>query len=76
MIGTNAIEVIDGQQRMTTLSLLMLALARAADENGGGLPGVKLIRDYLLQEDDAEVGRRSGTSCCLRRTTARRTSGS
>jgi uncharacterized protein with ParB-like and HNH nuclease domain/predicted transport protein len=56
VMGTNAIEVIDGQQRMTTLSLLLLALARAANENGSGLSGVKLIRDYLLQEDDAEVG--------------------
>ena len=39
VMGTNAIEVIDGQQRMTTLSLLLLALARAADENGSGLSG-------------------------------------
>jgi uncharacterized protein with ParB-like and HNH nuclease domain/predicted transport protein len=56
VMGTNAIEVIDGQQRMTTLSLLLLALARGAEENGGGLSGAKLIRDYLLQEDDADPG--------------------
>jgi uncharacterized protein with ParB-like and HNH nuclease domain/predicted transport protein len=55
--GTNAIEVIDGQQRMTTLSLLLLALARAAEQNGNGGPsGMKLVRDYLLQEDDADRG--------------------
>jgi uncharacterized protein with ParB-like and HNH nuclease domain/predicted transport protein len=57
VMGTNAIEVIDGQQRVTTLSLLLLALARAADQNGNSGPsGQKLIRDYLLQEDDADVG--------------------
>ncbi len=58
VMGTNAIEVIDGQQRITTLSLLLLALARAADDQdgSGGSSGQKLIRDYLLQEDDADVG--------------------
>ncbi|MGA9762005.1 MAG: DUF262 and DUF1524 domain-containing protein [Gaiellaceae bacterium] len=56
VMATNAIEVIDGQQRITTLSLLLLALARVADEDGGELAGTKLIRDYILQEDDAKIG--------------------
>ena len=32
--GANAIQVIDGQQRLTTISLLLLALARAAEADG------------------------------------------
>jgi len=58
VMGANAIEIIDGQQRLTTLSLLVLALTRELDGNGDGSAGTtsKLIRDYLLQEDDEDPG--------------------
>jgi len=54
----NAIEVIDGQQRLTTLSLLLLALSRALEAVGDGstVTGRKLFRDYLLQEEDVDEG--------------------
>lgn len=56
--GANAIEVIDGQQRLTTISLLILALARAMDANGDELAGTarKLAKDYLLQDEDEAEG--------------------
>jgi len=58
VMGANAIEIIDGQQRLTTLSLLLLALTHELDGNGDGSAGAasKLIKDYLLQEDDEDPG--------------------
>src|SRR3954465_3773566 len=55
--GANAIEVIDGQQRLTTISLLLLALTRAM-EDGHGASGTarKLMKDYLLQDEDEDIG--------------------
>src|SRR5690242_13482466 len=49
--SANAVEVIDGQQRATTLSLLLLAAARVG-KNGSE----RIVRDYLLQDDDLELG--------------------
>jgi uncharacterized protein with ParB-like and HNH nuclease domain/predicted transport protein len=54
----DAIEIIDGQQRLTTLSLLLLALARALDADGeaSAVTARKVVKDYLLEEEDEDPG--------------------
>lgn len=55
--GANTIEVIDGQQRLATISLLLLALSQALEADGDrASTGRKLYRDYLLQEEDEDQG--------------------
>lgn len=56
--GANTIQVIDGQQRLTTLSLLLRALADAITADGDGSAGTsrKLVKDYLLQDEDEDPG--------------------
>jgi uncharacterized protein with ParB-like and HNH nuclease domain/predicted transport protein len=56
--GSNRIEVIDGQQRLTTVSLILLALAHALDAGGeeSTANARRIVRDYLLQDDDEDPG--------------------
>ncbi|MBV8756443.1 MAG: DUF262 domain-containing protein [Deltaproteobacteria bacterium] len=52
--GVNPLEVIDGQQRLTTISLLLLALARAIDTStaDGAKTAKKLMQKYLVRDDE------------------------
>lgn len=53
--GIQPLLVIDGQQRLTTASLLLLALAEAAEERGTELELTpKKIRNYYLRNADEE----------------------
>src|SRR5215216_4049169 len=56
--AVDVIEIIDGQQRLTTLSLLLLALARALDADGEAsqVAARKIVKDYLLEEEDEDPG--------------------
>src|SRR5262249_13682648 len=68
--------VIDGQQRLTTLSLLLMALARAAQAAGGAATGAapevthEEINDTYLATSTAAT--KSGTSCSSPEPTRRR----
>ena len=56
--GATQLDVIDGQQRMTTLSLLLCAFARYLDENGvqvGGCPSSGIFSRYLRIGDEANA---------------------
>ena len=50
--------MIDGQQRLATISLLLLAVARAteADGDSSATTARKLVKDYLLQDEDVHRG--------------------
>lgn len=52
--GVTDWSVIDGQQRLTTLQILMSALAAAAREDGHAKEARRLERLTLFDEDDAE----------------------
>ena len=56
--GSNRIEVIDGQQRLTTVSLILLALAHAldGDDEESAAMAHRIVKDYLLQDDDEDPG--------------------
>ena len=56
--GAAQLDIIDGQQRMTTLSLLLCAFARYLDEIGdkvGGLTSSDIFSRYLRIGDDAHA---------------------
>ena len=46
--AVSRLQVIDGQQRLTTLTLLLAALARAIGENGSSETSSKKIQNYYL----------------------------
>nr|AHF25159.1 hypothetical protein [uncultured bacterium Contig1772] len=55
--GTERLSVVDGQQRLTTMTLLLTAIARHIDAMGladENLPSPTLIRNGLLHGDDGE----------------------
>ena len=49
-IGTNTLEIIDGQQRMTTLTLLFLALYYRLKELGEEREARKVYNKYIIDE--------------------------
>jgi uncharacterized protein with ParB-like and HNH nuclease domain/predicted transport protein len=58
VMGVNPVEVIDGQQRLTTVSLLILALARALQDgpDDEARAAKRLIRDYVLLDAEESEG--------------------
>lgn len=52
-------EVVDGQQRLTTLTILFAAL-RAAWEAANYPPGVKSVTPFLYEEGDEMLGKATG----------------
>ncbi|WP_172135699.1 DUF262 domain-containing protein [Adlercreutzia sp. ZJ473] len=61
--GVERLSVVDGQQRITTITLLLEALARYADshEMSGGIPTPADIRSMLFLDDAAGEGVRKLT---------------
>lgn len=54
--GRRRIAIIDGQQRLTTLTILICALAGYLERHEGALPGqtpASLAQNYLIVQDDA-----------------------
>lgn len=49
--GITELTIIDGQQRLTTLSLLLLALSQKIKESGDDKTAHKILKDFIINED-------------------------